>query len=76
MTYFLQRATNNLIQALCEVLDIVAVEARHRNPPIASHVDMRTLNHGLALLGIQASETVAKRQLPNFVACYGPWLRT
>jgi hypothetical protein len=63
MTYS-QISSHNFVQILCEQADVMCVEPRHRDAPIASHVDMRLLNHGLALVGIQPSEAVAKDQQP------------
>ncbi len=56
ITIILKLATDNLVDALGEVLDVAAVQASHRDTSIMSHVDMSFLGESLGLRGIKPSE--------------------
>lgn len=56
-TSSLQTPPHNLVQILSKVTDVVAVQPRHRDPPVPRQVDMRLLHQRLALLRADSRET-------------------
>ena len=53
---------HGLVQRLCKVPDVVAVQPRHRDSPVLRQVDVRLLHQRLALRRANPRETAQKRQ--------------
>jgi hypothetical protein len=47
----LQESSDSVVEAFCEVPDIVRVEARHGDATVAGHVDMRLVDEREGLFG-------------------------
>lgn len=54
----LKVALDSSIYALGKVLDVSTVQSSHRYTTIHSHVHVRLLSQGLALLGLETSEPI------------------
>lgn len=52
----LKRATNGLVDALCNPLDVVLIETGHRDTTVAGHVDVAVVDHDFALGGCGGRE--------------------
>ena len=61
ITIILKLATDSLVDALGEVLNVAAVQASHRDTSVMSHVDMSFLGECLGLRGVKPSEAKQKK---------------
>ena len=59
----LESALHDLANALREIVNVVAVQARHRDAAVGCHVDVCLLREGLGLRLCEASEAVVWRSV-------------
>lgn len=57
MTYYLQRSPYRLVDTRSHILNIPAIQSRHRDPSVTRHVDVSSLNHRFASFRSEPRET-------------------